>query len=63
MVEFSGSKEKLTYRDTLQHLSNREDERAHKLAVLYSANKTLSMLSPFAKKYWQRHAHRCNFIK
>ena len=52
MVGLSGSVQALkTYRDTLQQSSIREGERAHKLTVLYSANITQLMCSPFAKKY------------
>ena len=40
----------LTYRDTLQHSSIREGERAQKLKVLYSANITQPMHSPFTKE-------------
>ena len=51
MVGLSGNAQALkTYRDTLQHSSNREGERAHKLTVLYSANKTQPMHSPFTKE-------------
>ncbi len=50
----AAAKLELTYRDTLQHSSIREGERAHKLTVLYSANKTQPMRSPFAKRYWQK---------
>ena len=57
MVEFSGIKAKLTNRDTLQHSSNREGERAQKLIVLYSANKTQPMHSPFAKEEVLTKAH------
>ena len=58
MVGLSGSAQALkTNRDTLQHSSIREGERAHKLAVLYSANITQPMCSPLARKYLHRHSH------
>ncbi len=46
----AAAKQELTYRDTLQHSSNREDERAHKLTVLYSANKNPANAFPLRKE-------------
>ena len=53
----AAAKLELTYRDTLQHRLNREGERAHKLTVLYSANITQPMHSPFAKEEVLTRAH------
>ena len=55
-VEFSGSKA-LTNRDTLQHPSNREGERAHNLAVLYSANNNPASAIPLSQEVLTRHSH------
>ena len=46
----AAAKLELTYRDTLHIRLNREGKRAHKLTVLYSANITQPMHSPFAKE-------------
>jgi len=46
----AAAKLELTYRDTLQHSSIREGERAHKLTDLYPANKTQPMRFPLRKE-------------
>ena len=51
------TKIELTNRDKLQHPSNREGERAQKLTVLYSANITQPMHSPFTKEEVLTRAH------
>ena len=46
----AAAKLELTYRDTLQHSSIREGERAHKLTVLYCANKNPADAFPLRKE-------------
>ena len=46
----AAAKQGLTYRDTLQLSSIREGERAHKLTVLYSANKNPADAFPLRKE-------------
>ncbi len=50
MVELSGSKASTNLQRHATTSSNREGERAHKLAVLYSANNIPADASPFLKE-------------